>query len=220
MTDVVVAGLLAGYGLAIPVGAVAVLMVNMTAATSLRTGAAAALGAATADAGYAVAAVLGGSALVVVVRPVLGPLRWAAFAILAFMAARILAGALGRNRGEPGAPAVSGASATASPGAPARRRITPLRAYLTYLSLTALNPWPALYFVTLILGQQAQRPLSTAESLAYLSAITFASASWQLLLAGGGRLLGGALTSRRGRTVTAAVSSCLILGLGLRMAMG
>ncbi|MFJ8170588.1 hypothetical protein ACIQ64_19305 [Streptomyces sp. NPDC094473] len=44
------------------VEAVAVLMVNMTAATSLRTGAAAALGAATADAGYAVAAVLGGSA--------------------------------------------------------------------------------------------------------------------------------------------------------------
>ncbi|MFE4211655.1 LysE family transporter [Streptomyces sp. NPDC056844] len=211
MTDVVVAGLLAGYGLAIPVGAVAVLMVNMTAATSLRTGAAAALGAATADAGYAVAAVLGGSALVVVVRPVLGPLRWAAFAILAFMAARILAGALGRGRE---------ASATVSPGAPARRRITPLRAYLTYLSLTALNPWPALYLVTLVLGQQAQQPLSTAESLVYLSAITFASASWQLLLAGGGRLLGGALTSRRGRTVTAAVSSCLILGLGLRMAMG
>ncbi|MEU2675296.1 LysE family transporter [Streptomyces sp. NPDC007107] len=220
MTDVVVAGLLAGYGLAIPVGAVAVLMVNMTAATSLRTGAAAALGAATADAGYAVAAVLGGSALVVVVRPVLGPLRWAAFAILAFMAARILAGALGRGRGAPGTSAARGASGTASPGAPARRRITPLRAYFTYLSLTALNPWPALYFVTLILGQQAQRPLSTAESLAYLSAITFASASWQLLLAGGGRLLGGALTSRRGRTVTAAVSSCLILGLGLRMAMG
>ncbi|WP_307820568.1 LysE family transporter [Streptomyces silvae] len=120
----------------------------MTAATSLRTGAAAALGAATADAGYAVAAVLGGSALVVVVRPVLGPLRWAAFAILAFMAARILAGALGRNRGEPGAPAVSGASATASSGtpdtsgAPARRRITPLRAYLAYFSLTALNRGP------------------------------------------------------------------------------
>uniref|UniRef100_A0AAU1LTR2 LysE family transporter n=1 Tax=Streptomyces sp. NBC_00148 TaxID=2903626 RepID=A0AAU1LTR2_9ACTN len=226
MTGVVVAGLLAGYGLAIPVGAVAVLMVNMTAATSLRTGAAAALGAATADAGYAVAAVLGGSALVVVVRPAMGPLRWAAFAILAFMAARILAGALGRGRRGPRASATRGASATASsgapgaPGAPARRRITPLRAYLTYLSLTALNPWPALYFVTLILGQQAQRPLSTAESLAYLSAITFASASWQLLLAGGGRLLGGALTSRRGRTVTAAVSSCLILGLGLRMAMG
>ncbi len=51
-----------GRGEPDPVGAVAVLMVNMTAATSLRTGAAAALGAATADAGYAVAAVLGGSA--------------------------------------------------------------------------------------------------------------------------------------------------------------
>ncbi|MFD0020657.1 LysE family transporter [Streptomyces sp. NPDC058382] len=207
MTGAVVAGLLAGYGLAIPVGAVAVLLVNMTAATSLRTGAAAAFGAATADAGYAIAAVLGGGSLVVALRPVLGPLRWLAFAILASMAVRILVNTLRGGQDT--------ADATA-----AGRRITPLRAYVTYLSLTALNPWPAIYFVTLILGQQAQQPMSGAESLAYLSAITFASLSWQLLLAGGGRLLGGALTSRQGRTATAAVSSCLILGLGLHMAVG
>lgn len=207
MTDVVVAGLLAGYGLAVPVGAVAVLMVNMTAATSLRTGAAAALGAATADAGYAVVAVLGGSALAVVLRPVVGPLRWVAFVILAAMAARILVKALRRGP-------------DAAEGAVPHRRITPLRAYVTYLSLTALNPWPALYFGTLILGQQAQGALHGTELIAYLSAIIFASASWQLLLAGGGSMLGGVLTSPRGRTVTAAVSSCLILGLGLRTAMG
>ncbi|MFF1925954.1 LysE family transporter [Streptomyces sp. NPDC058221] len=207
MTDTVVAGLLAGYGLAIPVGAVAVLMVNMTAATSLRTGAAAALGAATADAGYAVAAVLGGSALAVAVRPVLGPLRWTAFAILAVMAARILVRALRRGPD------------TAEDTMP-HRRMTPLRAYATYFSLTALNPWPAIYFVSLIFGRQTQQPMNGAQSLVYLCAITFASASWQLLLAGGGRLLGGALTSRRGRTVTAAVSSCLIFALGLHMAVG
>ncbi|MFJ8753918.1 LysE family transporter [Streptomyces sp. NPDC102441] len=207
MTEAVVAGLVAGYGLAIPVGAVAVLMVNMTAATSFRTGAAAALGAATADAGYAVAAVLGGSALAPAVRPVLGPLRWVAFAILAAMAARILVRGLRRG------PDTAGDTM-------AHRRITPLRAYVTYLSLTALNPWPVLYFVTLLVGQQAQRPMGGGESLVYLSAITFASVSWQLLLAVGGRLLGGTLTSRRGRTGTAAVSSCLIFGLGLRMAVG
>ncbi|MFF3264050.1 LysE family transporter [Streptomyces sp. NPDC002932] len=207
MTAAAVAGLLAGYGLAMPVGAVAVLMVNMTAATSFRTGAAAALGAATADAGYAVAAVLGGSSLAVAVRPVLGPLRWAAFAILAVMAARVLRAAL--RRGPDAA-----ADTTAHPP------VTPLRAYVTYLSLTALNPWPAIYFVTLVFGQQAQQRMSGAESVVYLAAITFASASWQLLLAGGGRLLGGALTGPRGRTVTAAVSSCLILGLGLHMAVG
>lgn len=207
MINAVVAGLLAGYGLAVPVGAVAVLMVNMTASTSFRTGAAAALGAATADAGYAVAAVLGGGSLAVAVRPVLGPLRWAAFAILTAMAARVLVTALRRRPDGVG-------SAVAHPP------ITPLRAYVTYLSLTALNPWPAVYFVTLVFGQQAQQPMNGAESLAYLSGITFASVSWQLLLAGGGRLLGSALTSRHGRTVTAAFSSCLIFGLGLRMAVG
>lgn len=207
MIDAAVAGLLAGYGLAIPVGAVAVLMVNMAAATSFRTGAAAALGAVTADAGYAVAAVLGGGSLAVAVRPVLGPLRWAAFAILTAMAARVLVTALRRRPDD-------AADAGAHPP------ITPLRAYVTYLSLTALNPWPALYFVTLAFGQHAQQPMNGTESLVYLSAITLASASWQLLLAGGGRLLGSALTSRHGRTATAAVSSCLIFGLGLHTAAG
>ncbi|MGW0736663.1 LysE family transporter [Streptomyces sp. NPDC002851] len=207
MTDAVVAGLLAGYGLAIPVGAVAVLMVNMTAATSFRTGASAALGAATADAGYAVAAVLGGSALAAALQPLLGPLRWAAFAILAVMAARILLGAL-RSRAEP------------AEDAGRRQRMTPLRAYAAYLSLTALNPWPAIYFVALIFGNQARGPMSAAESVVYVAAITVASASWQLLLAGGGAMLGGVLTSRRGRVATGAVSSCLIFGLGLHMVLG
>ena len=59
MTGALVAGLLAGYGVAVPVGAVAVLVVGLTARTSLRVGAAAALGVATADGVYAPAAVAG-----------------------------------------------------------------------------------------------------------------------------------------------------------------
>ena len=49
MSEALVAGLLAGYGVAVPVGAIAVLIVGLTARTSLRVGAAAALGVATAD---------------------------------------------------------------------------------------------------------------------------------------------------------------------------
>jgi arginine exporter protein ArgO len=45
----------------------------------------------------------------------------------------------------------------------------------------------------------------------------FASASWQLLLAGGGALLGRALTGRRGRLVTALASSAVIMALAVRM---
>ncbi|WP_336446821.1 LysE family transporter [Mangrovactinospora gilvigrisea] len=132
-------GLWAGYGLAVPIGAVAVLMIAMTARSGLRSGAAAALGATAADAVYAVAAALGGAALADAVRPLAVPLRWTACAVLLALAARALRGALRRPAGHVPAPA---------PPQPLR----PARAFLSYFALTALNPWPALYFSALMLG--------------------------------------------------------------------
>ena len=49
MTGAFLAGLLAGLGVAVPVGAIAVLVMSLAARTSFRVGAAAALGVATAD---------------------------------------------------------------------------------------------------------------------------------------------------------------------------
>ncbi|MFC7303657.1 LysE family transporter [Streptomyces monticola] len=214
MYEAMVAGLWAGYGLAVPVGAVAVLMVNMTARTSFRVGLAAALGAAAADALYAVAAVLGGAALAGAVRPFAGPLRWAAFAILVVMAVRIGRGAFrghtgeARERASPGGARISGGEVTVGGGG-----VRPLRSFLVFFGLTALNPWPALYFVALILGRQAHEHRGGIENAAYVAAIVVASASWQILLAGGGAVFGRALTGPRGRSLTALVSSGLILAL-------
>ncbi len=87
MTGAFVAGLLAGYGIAVPVGAIGVLIVGLAARTTLTTGAAAALGVATADGLYALVAVLGGAALAAALAPVAGPLRWAAAAVLLVLAA-------------------------------------------------------------------------------------------------------------------------------------
>src|SRR3954451_22370857 len=70
VTGALVVGLLAGYGVAIPVGAIGALIVGLTARTSGRVGAAAALGVATADGVFAVAAVLGGAALGRLIEPV------------------------------------------------------------------------------------------------------------------------------------------------------
>ncbi|MGI5347815.1 LysE family transporter [Streptomyces sp. CA-250714] len=88
VSDAVVAGLVAGYAVAIPVGALAVLLVSLTARTSLRVGAAGALGVATADGAYATVAVLGGAAVAHAVAPIATPLRWTASAVLVLMAAR------------------------------------------------------------------------------------------------------------------------------------
>ena len=87
MTAALVAGLLAGYGIAVPVGAVGTYLVSLTARTTLRTGVCAALGVATADGLYALAATLGGTALASALRPVLGPLRWVCVLVLLALAA-------------------------------------------------------------------------------------------------------------------------------------
>ena len=59
MTGALLAGLLAGFGIAIPVGAVATYLVTLTARTSARVGAAGAFGVASADGLYALVAVVG-----------------------------------------------------------------------------------------------------------------------------------------------------------------
>jgi arginine exporter protein ArgO len=210
VTDTVLSGLWAGYGLAVPVGAVAVLMIHMTVREGFRAGAAAAMGATGADSLYAVAAVLGGSAVATAVQPFSGPLRWTAAVILALMAARVLVTALRR----------SGAAVGAGAGAGQQPSLSSRRAFFTYFGLTALNPWPAIYFVALILGRQAQGPMSAAESVVYTVSIVVASGSWQLFLAFGASVLGRFITSARGRMITAVVSSALIFALAGYMVLG
>ncbi|MGV9556860.1 LysE family transporter [Streptomyces sp. NPDC003401] len=204
MTAALVAGLVAGYGIAVPVGAVGTYLVSLTARTSLRTGASAALGVATADGLYALLATLGGSALAAALRPVLGPLRWASALVLLALAVRGAATAVRHHRARRlvvrTAPAPSG----------------PARAWLGMLGLTLLNPATVVYFAALVLGTGAADAVRPAERAVFVLAAFAASASWQLLLAGSGALLGRALTGHRGRLLTALGSSAVMTALALR----
>ncbi|WP_073952064.1 LysE family transporter [Streptomyces kebangsaanensis] len=205
MTAALVAGLLAGYGIAVPVGAVGTYLVTLTARTSLRAGSCAALGVATADGLYALLAALGGSALAGLLRPALGPLRWASALVPAALAVGGAVAALRQYRGH--RPATR-----AAPPAP-----SPARAYLALLGITLLNPTTLIYFAALVLGSRAAHAVPPVEQAVFVLAAFAASASRQLLLAGGGALLGRALTGHRGRLVTALVSSCVITALAVRM---
>ena len=206
MSAALVAGLLAGYGIAIPVGAVGAYLVALTARTSLRVGASAAMGIATVDGGYAVAAVLGGAALAGSIEPYAEPLRWASAVVLLVMAAAGAIAARRRHRAVPAADAV----------VQVEGRETPLRSYVTFLGITAINPLTVVYFAALVLGSGAQLAAG-ADAVVFVAAAFAASASWQLLLAGGGALLGRFVTSPRGRLVTALVSSAVIVALAVRM---
>ncbi len=96
---------------------------------------------------------------------------------------------------------------------------SPARAYLGLLGITLLNPTTVIYFAALVLGTRATDAAPLPEQGLFVLAAFAASASWQLLLAGGGALLGRALTGRRGRLVTAVVSSAVIMALAVRTAL-
>ena len=205
MSGALVAGLLAGYGVAVPVGAIAPLIMSLTARTSLRVGASAALGVATADGVYATVAVLGGAAVARLIAPIQSPLRWVAAVVLLGIALRAGWTAI-RHRGEP-------ATARRADG----RMGTPLGAYLTFTGLTVLNPATIVYFGALVLGSQGGDLSSPVDRAVFVIAAFAASASWQLLLAGGGSLLGRLLTGPRGKLGTALASSVVIAVLAVRL---
>lgn len=200
-----VVGLFAGYGIAMPVGAIATYLVALTARTTLRTGAFAALGVATADGLYALIAALAGSAVTPIIQPIMTPLRWASALALIALAVRSAARAIRRHR-----KTQATAQADETP-------ISPVRAYMALLGLTMMNPLTMIYFAALVLGNQSTTAPDRLQQAVFVLAAFAASASWQLLLAGGGALLGRALTGSRGRLITSVTSSTVICALALHL---
>ncbi|MGI9093447.1 MAG: hypothetical protein ACR2FF_08435 [Mycobacteriales bacterium] len=98
MISALVAGLAAGYGVALPVGAIATYLVGLAARERFRVAAAAALGVATTDGFYALAAAAGGVGLQRWLHPIATPLSYVAAAALVAIAGRTVATAVRRYR--------------------------------------------------------------------------------------------------------------------------
>ena len=205
MDTALVLGLLAGYGIAVPVGAVAVFLIRLGAAACLCIAAAAGLGAALVDGGFALAAVAGGAGLARPVIAVAGPLHWAAGVALLVVAGWLAVAAVRRYR----------ASVTASSvGATLR---TPLHAFATLAAVTVANPLTVVYWAALVLGRQTSATAFTpGQAAAFVAAVTVASASWQLVLVTGGALVGPVARSRRGMLAISLGSSLLIATIAVQ----
>lgn len=168
MTSAFVTGALAGAAIAIPVGAIGILIIELGIRRGFRAAAAAGLGAATADGLYATLAALGGGAVAGVLAPIADPLRIVAVVALLVVAVLGLRRALTSGRVEAQAP-VAPASAAGT--------------YIRFLALTILNPATVIYFTALILGLP-QLGTSAGERVAFAAGAFIASAGWQVALAG------------------------------------
>lgn len=201
--DAVVEGLVAGYGVAIPVGAIAVLIVGVAARHGGRAGLVAGAGAATADLVYAAVAAIAGTAAAGLVAPVERPARLVAGAVLIGLACWDL-----RRLRHPPTPS------DAPPAPPPE----PTRLYAGVLGLTLANPTTLVYFASLVVGLRGDVLDGPGDRLVFVAAAFAASLSWQWLLAGAGALLHGRLTPGVERATTLVGSGTVAL-LGLRMAL-
>ena len=162
-------GVLAGYGIAIPVGAIAVLIVQVGIKCGFRCAASAGAGAATADLVYSVVAVTAGTTVAGSIESLGDPLRLGSGGVLA------LIGILGlyRGRREPPPPDID------LPG-----RSDYAATYGKFLGLTLINPLTVVYFAAFILGSGLAEDLTAIGSAFFVAGAFLASLSWQIGLAG------------------------------------
>ena len=211
MFDALVSGLVAGWGVAIPLGAIGVLLVDLGMRGGFRHAAPAAAAVATADLLYAAVAAAAGAAAASLLAPHEHALKLVAAGVLAAVAAFGLRAAWRRAKTAAGAVAAADGPAAGADGAGHRL-------FARFLGLTAVNPTTVLYFAALIAGLPAIADASAAAKLVFVVAVGVASLSWQLTLAGAGAALHHRLPDSA-RLYTALAGNAIVLGLAARMAL-
>jgi threonine/homoserine/homoserine lactone efflux protein len=197
-------GILAGLGIAIPVGPIAVLMVDLSTRHGFAHALPAAIGAASADLLYATVAAVVGLAVADTVESFAGPLRTiSVVALLAIVVTRTRD--LVRSRGGP--TETSPDAIDPSPG----------RTYATFLGLTLLNPITITYFAALILGLQDGALAGAGAKALFVAGAFAASAAWQVLLIAAGAVLHHRLPEQA-RVLTGAIGNLVILAFAVRLA--
>lgn len=193
-------GAVAGLGVAMPLGAVGVLLLRTGMTHGWRPAGAGALGVATVDLGYAALAVVAGAAVTAALDGHERPVRLAGALVLTAIAVR---GLLRARR--------SGA------GGPPQAAPAPGPTYARFVGLTAVNPLTAVYFAAVAAGF-AHRLDGAGPRLAFVLGVGAASAAWQLALAGVGSAA-GLRAGPRARAWFAITGDLVVLGLAVALAI-
>jgi threonine/homoserine/homoserine lactone efflux protein len=191
-----VTGLVAGFAIAMPPGAVTSLIVRIGLQRGFPSALAAGWGTATVDGVYCVIAVLAGAAVVPVLGAVDPPLRVVTGLVLIGLGLR---GMLGARREAPSA------------GSPDARAL--VATYLRFIAITMVNPATLAYFIAVALGFAGS---VLNDALAFIVGVFVASLSWHAILA----ILSGSLHGRLSPTARALltiVANGVVIALGVRI---
>lgn len=205
MTSAWALGAVVGLGIAIPLGAIGVLLLQTGMTHGWRAAAAGGLGAALVDLTYAAAAVMAGSTVSGLLA---GHQRVVDLTGAVVLSAVAVTGARGAIRGrgiEPGT-------------LPTGAGTTPARMLVRFVGLTAVNPLTVVYFAAVAAGF-ADALADVGAKITFVLGIGAASAAWELALAGAGALL-GARVSPRVRTGLALVGYGVVGGFAVALAVG
>jgi arginine exporter protein ArgO len=194
-------GVVAGYGIAIPVGAIAVLILDTALRRGFSAGFFAGAGAAAADTLYAGLAVAAGAILAPLLRPYALPLAVASAAFLFAFGGR---GVWRAQRH---------LAAQTPPRLEPEGR---LATFGQFLGLTLLNPLTIAYFAALVLGGQGATDSSAGDGMLFVAGAGLASLSWQSVLAATGALLGRSLPPRVQLAISL-VGNLVVMALGIRI---
>jgi threonine/homoserine/homoserine lactone efflux protein len=194
-------GLLAGYGIAIPVGAIAVLIIQAGIRCGFRTGFMAGAGAATADFLYSLLAALAGATLVRLLEPIAIPLR----AVSAFVLIGL--GIWGLWQSFQKKESKEGKESRVD-------ECRPLRVYGQFLALTLINPMTIIYFAAYIIGRNIGGLDSVRASGMFVAGAGLSSLSWQSFLAVVGSVAHKSLPPGFQRRAVV-LGNLIVLGLGV-----
>jgi threonine/homoserine/homoserine lactone efflux protein len=186
VTAALALGVAAGLAVALPVGPVALLVMQEGLARGFRVASGAAVGVATVDALDAAVATTVGGGVASLLDGHVPVVRAASAAALVAVAAWGLRQTFA-SRSAAGAP----------PAAGVVERATPSRTFARFVALTAVNPLTALAFASVAVGLAPR--LAGSGRVAFVVGVACASAAWQLTLAAAGSTLRTRL-SASGRT--------------------
>lgn len=204
MSDALLAGIFAGYAIAVPVGVIAVLIIETGMIGGLRRGMAAGAGAATVDLIFCSLALVVGGLLNQLLAVALVPLQ-------------VLSGGVLISIGVRGLLSLRTARTRADAATEPRVRGSAWQLYLRFIALTAMNPATILYFLALAIGLPGLGS-DPINAVAFTAGAAGASLSWQLLLGGIGAAAGRILPDRA-VTATRIVGQVLIIGFGTSIAV-